>query len=185
MNIYQVHYFLKYAVTILKSVEPDFKYIPFKYISIKDYNKNFWAEIRWLKDGKFNLSLNAKWFSQIKDKNTFNKALLNTLIHELIHMAVPEDPSHGDKWLEIASRINNKYPELNITASTPLETYVDTKKKAPKWKLVCPKCNSEYWYYRKPNESKVNNEYGCPNCVDYSKGKAGYTKFNIIKCGTI
>lgn len=170
------------AIDIIKAVKPDFNYIPFQNIYIKKYKQTFWAQIRELNNGYFNLSINLTWFNQIKDEAILDKALFNIIIHELIHMAVPDDLSHGDKWLTLANKINKKYINLNIKASNSLEDYVDTGKKPPKWKLICPKCKSEWWYYRKPNEKKVANEYGCPICVDYTKGKNGYTKLNIVKC---
>lgn len=83
--------------------------------------------------------------------------LLDTMIHEMTHIALP-DESHNDTWKAYINDLNSKFPILNLQQFTKY-TY---------WKyLYSCECGNEW----KRNRKYTNVKYHCTNCKSTLKLK--------------
>lgn len=106
-------------------------------------------------------------------KSLSDEALMNTLIHEILHACAWSD-GHTGRWLFFANEINKKYgyniqresssKEMGMSEgyrAEALAQYIKRveKSRTVKIKLVCEKCGHENLYRR---ESKFTKNYkGC------------------------
>ena len=96
------------------------------------------------------------------------RAIRNTLIHELLHTC-PGCLNHGPKWKTYAAIVQNRFG-YNITRSggdkdksSPLEAARQSKREGyqVKYLLQCTKCGQQFPRYRKSNLVLHPEKYRC------------------------
>lgn len=94
--------------------------------------------------------------------------VINVIVHEILHMIV-NSSGHGHVWMEGASRMMERYPQLSITVVANQKASIEFAKALPKrkvYRITCPKCGKVWKYYHKCDVVK-HAEAGycyCPRC---------------------
>lgn len=96
------------------------------------------------------IQLSPQYHERFKDRDTPD----NTLIHEMIHVLLP-DEHHGRKFKDEMNRINRDFPRFDITVYSH-GSAVEKKKRAPlkpKYKYMCVDCYREFLRKRRIDTS--------------------------------
>lgn len=140
---------IKDAENILKSL--NIEYGPINDIIINSRAKSRWGCCRYnTKTRDFTIELNAELL------HADYTALMNTLIHELLH-AHESRFKHGHRglWKIYADKINRYYPQYNIKRCTSAEEkgltndYRSHRNETYKYVIVCDGCGEVSRYKRK------------------------------------
>ena len=98
-------------------------------------------------------------------QNTNPNAILNTLIHELIHACGVH--GHRRDFRFWAARINARFPgKYNVTRGTPIieKMTLEQALESYKYVLQCPKCGMIYGLQRRSGAVRNPGEYWCSRC---------------------
>lgn len=93
-------------------------------------------------------------------------ALLNTVVHELIHSA-PGCMKHTGEWKEYAEKFNAYYPGFNIKRCTSAEEKgMESRRKEPDYKyiFVCEDCGQVIKRQRRSKFVEHSENFRCGKC---------------------
>ena len=112
---------------------------------------------------------NGEYTIQIAEKllndDVSIEATFTTMLHELIHTC-PNCMNHGAEW-KLWAEIINRVTGYNIKRTTSCEEK-GIEPVAPKYVVVCRRCNSRWNYNRAGTVIKSINRCKCPYCKDYT-----------------
>ena len=137
--------------------------------------RSFWGQITYQGGRSFSLKI-SKVFEEIGDDTVAARnRFMSTLVHELLH-TVRGCMNHGSKWKMLASAVNRKYPDLNITRCTSMSQFgVKKREKQYRFQVICHKCGYSYMRQRKSETTDpyfLNHFCRCGNC-------GGRTQFEV------
>lgn len=115
---------------------------------ISDYTVNYRAKHRWgqckRSNGIYSISISSK----LLEDNVPEKALKDTLIHELLH-AVDGCFNHGEKWQRLAEKVNKAYGYDIKRCTSEGEKGVQLCADSDyHYIITCKKCNTTWKYMR-------------------------------------
>ena len=118
------------------------------------------AKSRWglCKIAKGNITIEIS--DRLLDDNVPDTSLKDVMIHELLHSVAP-GYHHGGKWLYLAKKVNDRYPDLNIVRGESAAAYGVKDDFDYKYIIKCTKCGHKFGR-RKMSKVITNlNEYRC------------------------
>ena len=104
--------------------------------------------------------------------NIPNDRQIEVIIHELFHVIAPASDGHKGEWLSLANSINQNYNiPYRITRLVPKElssmvSNLEPEKKY-KYKVVCPTCKTEFFYFKKTKVIANLDSYRCARCKSH------------------
>ena len=132
-----------------------------EYGNIKNWEINTRAIKRWgqckKRDGGFIISISNK----LLDDSVDNKALETTVLHELLH-TVNGCFNHGNKWQNMANKINNRYG-YNIKTTTSHEEK-GIEREPYKYMVKCQSCGREVGRYKMSSIIQNPQNWKCGCC---------------------
>ena len=127
---------------------------------------SYWMQIQFnSSNDSFDLKIGSL-FDKIQDENLKKERLISSCIHELIH-TIPGCWNHGSKFKEIASSVNQTFPEYHVSTSTSVHSLINLEitKRVPRWQILCNSCNNSIMYTRRPKYiANFNDMYSCTIC---------------------
>lgn len=130
----------KDAKEILNSL--DIEYGPIASVTVNNRAKSRWGVCKFDKRlGKFFIEIN----SDLLDESVSYEALMDTLIHEMLHASKNRFYSgHKGDWKHCADKVNYYYPQFNIKTTTAAEEKGISREsytnKYFKYEIVCDTC---------------------------------------------
>lgn len=122
-------------------------------VEINSRAKSFWGKTT-TKDCK-NYIINIS--SQLLQDSVKNEAAETTVLHEMLH-TVPGCMDHGNKWMELANKINQRHG-YNIKPKTSSEE--KGIKEEYTYIVKCKECGREYGRYRMSDVIRYPFMYEC------------------------
>ena len=138
--------------------------VPGRILSVKVNNRftAIWGRCSYInkKTGTYKIELNKI----LLEDTTTDQAAKNTIMHEILH-SCDGCMNHGDKWKEMAYKVNRAYPSYyNIKRTTSNEEKgIEVKKKEYNYMLKCESCGHLFGYYRITKAVQHPERYRC-NC---------------------
>lgn len=108
--------------------------------------KSRWGQCKGLLTGKFEININQ----DLLNENNSLEGLKNTIIHELLH-SCEDCMNHGQKWQEMADRVNKAYGYNIKRCSSQSEKGVVEYTEKPiryKYNVFCNQCK-RHWKYKR------------------------------------